>query len=167
MRFIRERFDVQEEDKTQSFSHDVAGQPLGGAGASLFFVGMPGSGRRELARRTAQALGLEYAEADTPESLAALAGDLKQARAVAVTADGAVLADPATRDALRAGGKVFYLMSAAPILARNLGKLERVEDILRQLEALEPHFMNAAHFVLPVASSMEEMLEDVAEKARL
>uniref|UniRef100_A0A7C4ELL0 Shikimate kinase n=1 Tax=Fundidesulfovibrio putealis TaxID=270496 RepID=A0A7C4ELL0_9BACT len=167
MRFIRERFDVQEEDKTQSFRHDVAGQPLGGAGASLFFVGMPGSGRRELARRAAKALGLEYAEAATPESLLALAQDLKKARAVAVTAGGEALADPAVRDILRAGGKVFYLMSAAPILARNLGQLERVEDILRRLEALEPHFMSAAHFVQPVASTMEEMLEDVAEKARL
>jgi len=161
---IRKRFDVQEADKSATFSSAVAAAPVGGASGSLYFVGLEGSGRRALARAAAGRLGLNYREAASRQELeAALAGT---GLAVAVT-DAALLEEPGVVKALRASGKVFHLMSLAPVLAKRLGDPSRLEELARAVERLEPVFLGAAHFILPLAASHEEMLDDVAEKARL
>lgn len=162
MKMIRRRFQVLEEDKSRTFGLDDAA-PIGGAGGNLFFIGMEGSGRRSLARQAAERLGLAFAEADSPGALDRLLPGSGQA--VAVT--GADLADEAVRERLRASGKVFFLMSVAPILVKRSGDLSRLTELAAEVERLQPHFMTAAHFILPLAATEEEMLEDVAEKARL
>ena len=160
---IRERYDVLEEDKTRTFSHDVADAPLGGDSGNLFFIGMPGSGRKTLAGLSAARLGLALAEADCAESLARILTGSNQA--VAVT--GVDLTAPGVASSLRASGKVFYLMCLAPLLAERMGDLSRLEELVPEVERLEPHFLAAAHFILPVDATQDEMIENVAEKARL
>lgn len=162
-RVIRERYHVLEEDKSQTFSHDVASTPIGGASGNLFFIGMEDSGRRTLARLSAERLGLALAEAESAESLARILTGSNQA--VAVT--GADLTDPQIVSSLRASGKVFYLMSLARILAERLGDLSRLDELASSIARLEPSFMAAAHFILPVDATQDEMALDVAEKARL
>ncbi|GFK92891.1 hypothetical protein NNJEOMEG_00719 [Fundidesulfovibrio magnetotacticus] len=161
---IRKRFDVQEPGKSATFSSATALAAIGGASGNLYFVGLEGSGRRSLARAAAPRLGLAFAEAATRAQLdRALAG---KGLTVAVTGDSLLL-EEGVAEALRASGKVFYLMSVAPILARRLGDLSRLEELAARVERMEPVFFGAAHFILPLASSEEEMLEDVAEKASL
>jgi hypothetical protein len=162
-RVIRERFQVLEEDKTQTFRHELPAVPIGGSGGNLFFIGMEGSCRKTLARAVADRLGLAYAEAASPEALAT--ARRKSGQAVAVT--GVELSDPEAIVALRDSGKVFYIMSLASILVERLGTPDRLSELADTAARLEPHFMTAAHFILPVAATLEEMLDDVAEKARL
>lgn len=160
---IRERYDVLEEDKSLTFSHDVAHAPIGGASGNLFFIGMEGSGRRTLARLSAERLGLTLAEADNSEALGSILAGSNQA--IAVT--GKDLNDPDILSSLRASGKVFYLMSLAPLLAERLGAPSRLDELAESIVRLEPHFMSASHFILPIDATLDDMLLDIAEKARL
>ncbi|MFP5222685.1 MAG: hypothetical protein ACLGSA_10390 [Acidobacteriota bacterium] len=156
------RIGVQEEDASRTFSGDLATAVIGGASGNLFFIGLPGVGRRDLALASAGALGLSYVDADSPHALkAALASS---GQAVAVT--GVALNDALIK-ALRSSGKVFYIMTAAPILAKRLGDVSRLEELAAEVERLEPVFMRAAHFIMPLAATPQEMLEDVREKALL
>lgn len=159
---MKHRIDVQEEDASRTFSGDLAKAAIGGASGNLFFIGLPGVGRRDLARASAGALGLAFVDADSPHALKAALGGSGQS--VAVT--GVALND-ALIQALRTSGKVFYIMTAAPILAKRLGDVSRLEELAAEVERLEPVFMRAAHFIMPLAATPEEMLEDVREKARL
>lgn len=161
---IRKLFEVEEKDKTATFSHAVSTGCIGGASGNLFFLGLEGSGGRELARASAERLGLEYAEASSSAELAALLARCSVAVAVTSPELGA---DPEAVQAMRACGKVFHLMGVAPILAKNLGRVDRLEEIAAQVERFEPAFMSAAHFVIPPATPLGEALEDVAEKSRL
>jgi len=159
---IRLRVDVQEEDASRTFSGDLAKACIGGASGNLFFIGLSGVGRRELALASAGALGLSYVDADSPHALKAALGSSGQA--VAVT--GMELND-AVIQAMRSSGKVFYIMTAAAILAKRLGDVSRLEELAAEVERLDPVFMRAAHFIMPLAATPEEMLDDVREKARL
>jgi hypothetical protein len=160
---IRERYDVLEEDKSQTFRHDVASAPIGGTSGNLFFIGMEGSGRRALAKLSAVRLGLALVEADSSDALESILAGSNQA--VAVT--GKDLSAPGILASLRASGKVFYLMSLAPLLAERMGDLSRLDKLAEDVALQEPHFMAAAHFILPVDATLDEMVLDVAEKARL
>lgn len=160
---IRKRFDVEEEDKTMTFRHGDT-SPIGGSSGNLFFLGVEGSGRRELARAAASRLGIAYAEAATRgdlEKLMASAG-----RAVAVT-DPALAESRDLVQAMRDSGKVFVLMSLPHVLAARLGDPSRAEVLAADVARYEPAFMGAAHFVLTVDATFQEMAEDVAEKALL
>ena len=162
-RFIRELQQVHEEGKTRTFRHGLPTASIGGPGGNLFFIGMEGSGRKTLAHAAGTLLTLAFVEAASPEALAQALG--KTGQAVAVT--GADLTDAETVAALREGGKVFYLMSLAPLLAERLNAPGRISELADRAASLEPSFMAAAHFILPVAATLEEMLADVAEKAGL
>lgn len=205
-KIIRRRFEVQDGDRTVVHCASEAHQPIGGAGGNLLFIGLPGSGRRTLARAAAERLGLAFAETTDVAGLAELTGLTESAaqaestgraglggqtgqsgklatlgasaemdsllalmakpgQAIAVT--GVDLRPAEVRDRLRAAGKVFYLMSAAPILARRLGDLSRLEELARAVDTFDPFYLQAAHFVLPLDATPEEMVEDVVEKARL
>jgi hypothetical protein len=159
---IKLRVDVQEEDASRTFSGDLARASIGGASGNLFFIGLSGVGRRELALASVGALGLSYVDADSPHALKAALGGSGQA--VAVT--GVDLND-AIIQAMRSSGKVFYIMTAAAILAKRLGDVSRLAELAAEVERLDPVFMRAAHFIMPLAATPEEMLDDVREKARL
>ncbi|WP_243358025.1 hypothetical protein [Fundidesulfovibrio terrae] len=162
-KIIRERFDVLEEDKSLTFRHEDCA-PIGGASGNLFFLGMEGSGIESLARDAAARLGLAPAEAASAGEIEALLA--RSGQAVAVT-NSALVEDAALVSAMRASGKVFYLMSMPHVLAARLDDPSRTGALAAELSRLEPLFMNAAHFILSVDATPEEMLDDVAEKARL
>ncbi|WP_243312275.1 hypothetical protein [Fundidesulfovibrio agrisoli] len=159
---IKLRVEVLEEDKTVTFGpgEDTS---IGGASGNLFFIGMEGSGRRELARQAAERLGLTYGEApDAPALARAAAGS---GQSVAVIGEG--LADPEQVQAMRASGKVFFVMRGVADLARNLGDPARAEELAAETARLEPMLMEAAHFIVPVDAAGEERIEDVVWKAGL
>jgi hypothetical protein len=159
---MRRRFAVLEEDKTAVFRHGDARPQWGGRG-NLLFIGMEGSGRRKMAREAASMLGLEYAEADSPQTLERLLHG--EARSIAVLFRE--LSDPALVSSIRNSSKTFYLMRQASDLAREQGDPSRTPVLAAAAESLEPSFMAAAHFILPLYATRDEWLADVAEKARL
>ena len=159
---IKRKFDVDEPDKVAVHS-PAQPQGFGPQEANLYFVGLPGSGRKTLADLAAQRLGRERAEADSPGSLA----DLAARRGLCVAVTGVDLTDAAVKALLRDTGKVFALLSVAPILAKRLGDLSRLEELRQACAVLDPHLMEVAHFITAIDAAMEEMVEDVAEKSRL
>lgn len=164
---IRQRFEVRESGRTATHGQADASAPIGGTGGNLLFIGLPGSGRKTLARSAAARLGLAYAAAADAQALEYALARSGQAIAVTGTVTGMGLGAPEARERLRAAGKVFYLMSVAPILAKRLGDLSRLEELAQAVTANEPFFLQAAHFVLPLDATPEEMVEDVVEKASL
>lgn len=159
---IRRRFNVQEADKTAVFRHGEAAPVWGGRG-NLLFIGMEGSGRREMARAAASLLTLEYAEAAAPDTLLRLLDGERQSVAVLFKE----LIDPDLISAIRGSGKAFYLMRQGQDLAAALGDPSRAPALAAAAQSLEPSFMAVAHFILPLYATGEEWLADVAEKARL
>lgn len=160
---VRILHEVEDPDKTTAFRHDPDAR-IGGASGNLFFAGLPGSGRRALAQAAARALGLRSAEASSAFELAGLA--LASGQAVAVC-NHELFTDADVVSALRASGKIFYLMHMAPALAARLGDPSRLEELAGLVERMEPYFLTAAHCITPLAATGEEMLADVLEKARL
>ncbi|WP_459933628.1 nucleoside/nucleotide kinase family protein [Fundidesulfovibrio butyratiphilus] len=160
---IKQKIDVDEPDKVAVHSPERDSQGFGPQEANLYFVGLPGSGRKTLAGLAAERLGRQRAEADSPQALAEVAG--KRGLCVAVT--GVDLTDAAVKTLLRDTGKVFSLLSVAPILAKRLGDLSRLEELRQECAAMEPHLMEVAHFITAIDATLDEMVEDVAEKARL
>lgn len=164
-RFVNIPVRVEDADRTATFRHcDQDQGRIGGESGNLFFLGLPGSGRRDLARAAAARLGLEYAEAASPDELRGiLAGSCSS-----VAVDGDFLADaPALVQDMRSSGKVFYLVRLPHELAARLGDPSRAEALAADLARLDPVFMNAADFFLTSDETEEERLEDVAMKARL
>ena len=160
---VRILHQVEEPDKTMVFRHGHSAA-IGGTSGNLFFAGLQGSGRRLLARDAAQALGLRYAEASHALELAGLA--LAPGQAVAVL-NHELFADADMVSALRESGKIFYLMRMASALAQSLGDPSRTRELAVLAQRMEPHFLRAAHCILPLEATHEEMLADVLEKARL
>ncbi|MFZ5426534.1 MAG: hypothetical protein ACOZEN_06145 [Thermodesulfobacteriota bacterium] len=160
---IRKRFDVEEEDKSMTFRHGETA-PIGGSSGNLFFLGLPGSGRRELAQDVAGRLGLRYTEAASAADLdAALAGS---GQAVAVT-QTSIVESPEAVQAMRASGRVFVLTILPHELAARLGDPSSAGELARKWERLEPLMLAAAHFILPLDESFEELAWDAVWKARL
>ncbi|MFP5240317.1 MAG: hypothetical protein ACLGQW_10840 [Acidobacteriota bacterium] len=159
---IKQRVQVLEEDKSVTFG--PGGETsIGGASGNLFFIGMAGAGKRELARQAAERMGLAYAEAQDSQALALAAAGSGQS--VAVTGEG--LAGPEQVQAMRSSGKVFFVMRDVADLARSLGDPGRAEELAAETARLEPMFMEAAHFIVPVDATAEERIEDVVWKAGL
>ncbi|WP_243438149.1 hypothetical protein [Fundidesulfovibrio soli] len=156
------RVQVLEEEKSMTFGPGEE-TSIGGASGNLFFIGMAGAGRRELARLAAEQLGLSYVEAPDPQALAQAAAG--SGLSVAVT--GEALAGPEQVQAMRASGKVFFVMRDMAHLARDLGDPARIEELAAETARLEPMLMEAAHFIVPVDATAEERIEDVVWKARL
>lgn len=160
---IKRKFDVDEPDKVAVHSAASDSQGFGPQEANLYFVGLPGSGRKTLAELSAKRLGRRQAEADSPQALA----DLAARRGLCVAVTGVDLTDASVKALLRDTGKVFALLSVAPILAKRLGDLSRLDELRQACAVMDPHLMETAHFITAIDATMDEMVEDVAEKARL
>ncbi|MBC5784547.1 shikimate kinase [Ramlibacter sp. USB13] len=143
----------------------------------LSLVGMPGSGKSTVGRQLSRRLGLPFFDSDhlieerlgcsireyfAREGEAAFRDveeqvlrELAQGPSAVVATGGGAVVRPATREALRAGGKVVYLRSSPEELHRRLRHdtqrpLLQVADPLAKLRALhaerDPLYREAAHF---------------------
>ncbi|WP_222623024.1 shikimate kinase [Ramlibacter cellulosilyticus] len=138
---------------------------------------MPGSGKSTVGRQLSRRLGLPFFDSDhlieerlgcsireyfAREGEAAFRDveeqvlrELAQGPSAVVATGGGAVVRPATREALRAGGKVVYLRSSPEELHRRLRHdtqrpLLQVADPLAKLRALhaerDPLYREAAHF---------------------
>jgi shikimate kinase len=167
---INEEFDVEEGGASKSFGRgegrgDYA-DPWRETGNAVL-VGLPGSGKAELARLLAERTGKPVS---APGNAEAAAEALKGRGAIIVLADELV-DDPAVRPLIHDAGKVFYLLADTRLLSdRVTGRdgLDHAEDLWRRLSArlaeLEPVFYAVLHFILQGAQPPTELVDDAMEK---
>ncbi|WP_147821981.1 hypothetical protein [Salidesulfovibrio onnuriiensis] len=168
--FIKEKAEVAEADKCRTFGKGERREDFAAmwnATGTLLLAGLPGSGRRALAGILSERLGLPVRDVLDGNSLRdALAGGPS-----VVVLDDALFDDEASVVAIGGAGKVFYLMADAGVLARRIARQAGREDVetiqqgvAARLEAVEPHFMRALHFILQAGSPSEDLAGDVLEK---
>ncbi|MES9994538.1 hypothetical protein [Desulfovibrio aminophilus] len=164
MRFIQEKVDVAEPDKTRTHGSrpERPHRPEG----VVFLAGVAGSGRGDLGRLAAQRLGIPFRSYN---GWAAAGRD----RAV-VALDEADIELEGGPERVRSLGTVFYLMSGAPAVAERLLREHPGEDAdslrARAAEhffAAEPVFMSALHFLLQGFRPLEEQVRELLDKLRL
>ena len=134
---------------------------------NVVLVGLPGSGKAELAGLLAERTG---APVLTPVTGSEAVEGLDASGAVIVLADELV-EDPDVQPLIHGAGKVFYLMADSNTLSARVAERDGVEDreslwrdMSARLATMEPLFYGALHFILQAGGTMEEMVEDAMEK---
>lgn len=168
--FIKKKYEVEAPDEKKVYGKGECREDYDAAWKSSsrhFLVGLPGSGRRELAGLMGEKLELPVAHAAD----AAAAKQVCEGGSAVVVVDAAVFDDPETTAIINRSGKVFYLMTDANTLARRLvarGEAADEEtvwqDLCSKLEKYEPLFMGSLHFILQGVADPADLLDDALEK---
>ncbi|EGB16672.1 hypothetical protein DND132_3469 [Pseudodesulfovibrio mercurii] len=134
---------------------------------NVVLLGLPGSGRAELARLLAERTGKPVlAPVDAASAAEALAGQ----GAIIVLPDR--LADhPEVRPLIHPAGKVFYLLADTRLLSGRVAERDGVADadelwrtLSARLAEVEPTLYSVLHFILQGARSPAELVDDALEK---
>ncbi|XXJ19218.1 hypothetical protein ACR42D_06615 [Desulfovibrio caledoniensis] len=167
---INEEYDVEDAGAAKGFSRgerreDYA-DPWRETG-NVVLIGLPGSGRAELARLLADRTGKPVL---TPPD----AGDAAEAlrgRGAIIVLEDRLVDDPGVQPLIHDAGKVFYLMADTRLLSGRVAEREGLadaEELWRGLSArlaeVEPTFYGVLHFILQSARSPEELVDDALEK---
>lgn len=134
---------------------------------NVILLGLPGSGRSELARLLAGRTGKPVlAPGDAAAAVEALAGT----GAIIVLPDR-LADDPEVLPRIHGAGKVFYLMADTRLLSGRVAERDGVRDadrLWRELSArlaeVEPTFYGVLHFILQGARTPDELVDDALEK---
>ncbi|AMK12207.1 MAG: hypothetical protein AB7E51_04165 [Pseudodesulfovibrio sp.] len=134
---------------------------------NVVLLGLPGSGRNELARLLGERTGKPVLVPATPaETAEVLAGS----GAIIVLDDGLVDHDD-VRHLVHGAGKVFYLLADTRLLSGRVAERDGVEDVeglwrdlSARLAVVEPVFYSALHFILQGSQAPAELVEDALEK---
>ncbi|WP_207262537.1 hypothetical protein [Desulfovibrio sp. Huiquan2017] len=167
---INEEYDVEDAGAAKGYARgerreDYA-DPWRETG-NVVLLGLPGSGRSELARLLAERTGKPVL---SPEAPGAAAEALAGRGAIIVLPDR--LADhPDVRPLIHGAGKVFYLMADTRLLAGRVAERDGVADtdaLWRELSArlaeVEPIFYSVLHFILQGTRTPGELMDDALEK---
>jgi hypothetical protein len=167
---INEAYEVEESGAAKGFARgerrgDYA-DPWRETG-NVILIGLPGSGRAELAGLLAERTGQPaLAPRDAGAAVEALKG-----RGAIVVLEDRLVDHPEVRPLIHGAGKVFYLMADTRLLSgRVAGRdgLADADETWRRLSArlaeVEPVFYGVLHFILQGAQSPEELVDDALEK---
>lgn len=161
--FVQQRSDVAEADRSMSHRRGGVALNFDPREARLVLVGLPGSGKEQLASLLAQRLDLEAVipdESTDPATVAALAARTGIVLAAPVSA----VKDDEVRARLREGSRVYYLMADAVALAGAKGLVgDAREAFCREALDLEVTFMGMLHMMLAEGKKPEEMARNVLE----
>lgn len=170
-RFIKKKVDVQEAGKARTHGKGEKREDyeaMWNTTGRVLLVGLPGSGRFDLAAILGERLGLPVL---TPEKGEAFEAACLREKSIVVVPD-TVFDDESLIEKVKGAGKVFYLMTDAQTLTRRV--LERSgevgdEDALwrevsDRLAVLEPRFMSALHFILQGVQTPDALVDDALEK---
>jgi hypothetical protein len=170
---INEEYDVQDAGAAKGFARgerreDYA-DPWRETG-NVVLVGLPGSGRGELARLLS---GRTDKPVLTPPDARAAAAALRGQGAIIVL-DDRLVDNPGVQPLIHGAGKVFYLLADTRLLSGRVAEREGLEgdeaaeDLWRRLSArlaeVEPTFYGVLHFILQGVQSPEELVDDALEK---
>ncbi|WP_319472073.1 hypothetical protein [uncultured Pseudodesulfovibrio sp.] len=167
---INEKVNVEEESASKGFSkgekrEDYADSWKGTGNVVL--VGLPGSGKAELASLLAERTRQEViTPADASEAVAALGRE----KTIIVLADELV-EDDSVQPKIHGAGKVFYLMADSNTLSTRVAEREGASDreslwrdMSARLAIMEPVFYSVLHFIMQAAETPESLMEDALEK---
>ncbi len=164
-------FDTQKIEVGEQSSNVVHGpkppKPPSGRG-NVFFIGPRGSGKSALGALLSERLGRPFTDEPDWSELAEL---VKKGNQVAAISPGLLVQD-GVENLLHRGGKVFYLMLDAAVLASRLGRpgdddVALREKLYAELSELEPPCMRVLHFILPGTTPLDELAESVEEKLQI
>ncbi|MEZ7198275.1 hypothetical protein [Pseudodesulfovibrio karagichevae] len=170
---INEEYDVEEPGAAKAFGRgdkreDYA-DPWRETGNAVL-IGLPGSGRAELARLLSGRTDKSVVRPTDAKS----AAEALRGRGAIIVLDDRLVDDPEVRPLIHGAGKVFYLMADTRLLSdrvavrEGLEGDEAAEDLWRNLSArlaeVEPTFYGVLHFILQGAQSPEDLVDDALEK---
>ena len=167
---INEQYEVEDAGAAKAFGRGERREDYAdawSAAGNVILLGLPGSGRAELARLIAERTGQPVL---TPEDARAAAEALRGTGAIIVLADRLV-DDPEVQPLIHGAGKAFYLLADTRLLSERVAGRDGIDDretLWRQLSArlveVEPTFYGVLHFILQGAQSPEELVGDALEK---
>jgi shikimate kinase len=162
--FIKEKTEVEEADAVRVFGKSRGLDTFDPATGRIIFIGMPGSGRLELAEQVAERLKMRVVAPEVVDSVEALDAVCADAGIVLVLPCEA-LRDDAIRAAVREKGKVFYLMAEVLRMAYRLNKtsIPEQEAISALFVEMEPLCMMTLHYILQAWKEPKEIVENVLE----
>ncbi len=167
---INEQYDVDDPGASKTFGKGERREDYADAWketGNVVLVGLPGSGKAELASLLAERSGAPVlTPADGGEAVEALGSS----GAIIVLAD-ALVEDAAVQPLIHDAGKVFYLMAdsntlSARIAVRDgLGDREQCwREMSARLAVMEPIFYGVLHFILQAGQTPGTLVEDALEK---
>lgn len=162
--FIMEKVAVEDENTSRVFGKPQPQDVFVPAEGRIILIGLPGSGRAELAERLAGRLGMQVR---MPESIASASelDALCDESGIIVVVPCEALRNEEVRTALREKGSVFYLMAEVLRMAYRLNQnSEQEREALSALFVeMEPLCMMTLHFILQAWKEPEEIVGNVLE----
>ncbi len=162
--FIMEKIDIDNPEDRMVFGAPKQQERFQPDSGRIIFIGMPGSGRLELAERVAKRLGMRMLAPESIASVAELETLCAKPGVVLVVPCDALRNEP-VRAALRDNGKVFYLMAEVLRMAHRLNQTSEPEReaISALFVEMEPLCMMTLHFILQAWKEPEEIVDNVLE----
>ncbi|MCJ2163124.1 MULTISPECIES: hypothetical protein [unclassified Pseudodesulfovibrio] len=168
--FIKEQYDVDEAGATKAFGKGERREDYADAWratGNAVLVGLPGSGKADLARLLGKRTGQKVLQpADPEEAVEALKGE-----GVIIVLDDALVEHPLVTPLIHGAGKVFYLMADTRLLSARVaerGGGEDMDELWRAMSArladIEPTFYSVLHFIMQGVRSPEELVDDAMVK---
>jgi len=167
---INEQYDVEDADASKGFGKGEKREDYADAWkdtGNAVLIGLPGCGRKVLARLLAERTGMDVA---VPGDARAATKALDAKGSIIVLAD-ALVEDASVQPLIHGAGKVFYLMADSKVLSGRVAEgadSPDIESLWRETSArlavMEPIFYSVLHFIMQAAQAPEDMLEDALEK---
>lgn len=167
---LNKRYDVKDAEASKEFGEGDKREDYADAWnntGNVILVGLPGSGKANLAGLLAERTGLDVLNPTTAEE-ATQGFDWEGA---IVVLNESLVADEVVQPLIHGAGKVFYLMVDSSILSERVtqreGGVDREQlwrELSARLAAMEPVFYATLHFILQAAQTPEDMVEDALEK---
>ena len=161
--FLKKQVEVEDPSRTMTFGPESRrkGRPFDSGTENLYFLGLPGSGRKTLAKAAAMRFGLEYvdltADAATEQALAAL---LTQSGKCAVLGRRSLKFEGVQETLARS--RTYFLMADMPFLLRRLDGDESLRPaIIKDLQDLEPACMALARHLLRAEADQADLLAQI------
>lgn len=162
--FIKDRIEIDDAGASVVFGKPRGIDTFSPQTGRIIFIGMPGSGRLELAERVAARLGMRVIAPESINSvqeLDALCADTGTVLIIPCEA----LRNESIRTALREKGKVFYLMAEVLRMAYRLNQTSEAEKeaISALFVEMEPLCMMSLHYILQAWKEPEDVVDNVLE----
>ncbi len=161
--FVMRKQEVGDADTVMTVSRAGRRAPFDPAAERIVILGLPGSGRRQLAELVAGRFGMQSA-APADDAGPDVVTELCCRTGLVLAAPVSAVRDEALRACLRDGARVFYMMTNPVRLAAELGLSgETGERFCREALELETLCMGVLHFLLPDGRTPEQLVVNVCE----
>lgn len=156
--FVCNKTEVENAGEAVVFGRGATRPSFDTASDNIFFVGIAGSGRHEVAEGVAAVLGMKFVDADDNWNVDGNKG-------VVAILPQSVLENAELRAKAHANGKIFYVMPDIPAMVQGKSDAER-ETLVQNFTSTEPLCMECLHFLLQPRTS-DRLIQQVRESLNL